>query len=152
MSNYCRPFSRFEALVDAPHTDANNINVGYHIPVGTIKFDRTAFDEGAKMNITTGVYTAPKDGIYLFGIDGHKCSGNALAEVNVYHNNVMEKTVLISDAVPSQKTRLQLTSFWTTDMKIGDQVYLVNNKEKSLYTLGNNPATFQFAFIGFYLS
>ena len=135
--------------MDAPHTNVNNTNIGYHIPTGTIKFDRTAFDTGKKMNITSGIYSAPKDGLYLFGVDGHKCSGNALAEVRVYHNKVLVKSVSHSDATP-QST--QLTSFWTLEMKTGDQVYLVNNQATSLYTLGNNPATYQFAFVGFYLA
>merc|ERR1719412_2007804 len=137
----------FQALVDAPHMNENNTIIGYHIPTGNITYDHTLFDEGQKMDTNTGIYSAPKDGIYLFGIDGHKCSGNALAEIRVYHNGVLKKTISHSDATP-QST--QLTSFWSMDLKAGDKVYLTNIQANSLYTFGN-PATYMFSFIGFLL-
>ena len=140
--------SRFEALVDAPHTNENNTIIGYHIPVGNITYDRTLFDDGGKMDIASGIYSAPKDGIYLYGIDGHKCSGNALAEIQVYHNGVLKKIISHSDATP-QGT--QLTSFWSLEMKAGDLVYLTNIQQNSLYTFGS-PASYKFSFIGFLLS
>ena len=97
-------------MIDKKHVNENNTNVGYHIPKGNMKFDRTAFDVGNKMNITSGVYSAPKDGVYLFGMDGHKCSGNAKAQVVVYHNGKEIKSVDHSDE-KAQST--QITSFWT---------------------------------------
>jgi hypothetical protein len=136
-------------LIDKPHVNENNTNTGWHIPTGTMKFDRTAYDVGKKMNITSGVYSVPKDGVYLFGMDGHKCSGNARAQVVVYHNGKEIKSVDHSDE-KAQST--QITSFWTLDMKAGDTIYLTNNQASSLVTLGDNPKTYSFSFMGFYLS
>ena len=126
--------------------DANGTGIGYHIPTGTIKYDRAVIDTEKKMNLTSGIYSAPKDGTYMFGIDGHKCSGNALADVSAYHNGKLVKTVSHSDAAPQS---VQLTSFWTLELKTGDTVYLVNNQISSLYTNGD---AYQFAFIGLYIS
>ena len=123
--------------------------MGYHIPTGTIKFDRTVLDEEKHMDATTGIFSAPKDGIYLFGIDGHKCAGNATAQVLVYHNGKLVKSIDHSDE-KAQGT--QLTSFWTLEMKAADSVYLSNNMKDSLYILGDNPKTYSFSFISFYLS
>ena len=136
-------------MVDKPHKNENGTNVGYHIPKGTIKYDRTILDEGKNMDPTTGIFSAPKDGIYLFGIDGHKCSGNAKAQIVVYHNGKEVKSIDHSDK-EAQST--QITSFWTLEMKAADTVYLVNNMKSSLYTLGDNPSTYSFSFVSFYLS
>ena len=109
-------------------------------------YDRTLLDEEKKWNLTSGIYTAPKDGIYLFGVDAHKCSGNALAQIDAIHNGNIVKTISHSDSAP-QST--QLTSFWSVEMKAGDTIYLVNKQATSLYTFGT---TYIFSFIGFFLS
>ena len=109
-------------------------------------YDHTLFDEEHKMNLTSGVYTAPKAGIYLFGLDAHKCSGNANAQIDAVHNGKIVKTIAHSDETP-QGT--QLTSFWSVEMEAGDTIYLQNQQASSLYTLGTS---YIFSFIGFYLS
>ena len=101
------------------------------------------------MDPITGIFSAPKDGIYLFGIDGHKCSGNVKAQIVVYHNSKEVKSIDHSDK-EAQST--QITSFWTLEMKATDTVYLTNNMENSLYTLGDNPNTYSFSFVSFHLS
>ena len=137
---------RFNALNDKIHDDGNGTVVGYHIPEGTIMYDHTLFDEEKKMNLSSGIYTAPKEGVYLFGVDAHKCSGNALAQIDAIHNGKIIKSISHSDSAP-QST--QLTSFWSVEMKAGDTIYLTNKQASSLYTLGT---TYIFSFIGFFLS
>ena len=98
------------------------------------------------MNKTSGRFTASQDGSHLFQIDGHKCEGNPVAEIDVQHNGLLiHKIYHKDDGSTSQAT--QLTSFWTVDMKIGDQVVLSNKQDNSLYIKGN-PAYYSFSFIG----
>merc|ERR1712141_38253 len=97
-------------------------------------------------NVTSGVYTAPKDGIYLFGFDNHKCSGNKIGQVDVIHNSKLVKTIIQNDEKPQS---IMLTSYWTLEMKSGDTIYLVNKQKSSLYTHGTDSIL---SFIGFYLS
>ena len=98
------------------------------------------------MNLTSGIYTAPKNGIYQFAIDGHKCSGNAKAQIDAIHNGKIIKTISHSDETP-QST--QITAFWSLEMNAGDTIYLTNKQESSLYTLGT---AYIFSWIGSYMS
>merc|ERR1711963_898330 len=84
----------FEALIDNPQSDENGTNIGYHVPEGTIIFDRASIDTEGSMNVTSGTFTATKDGVYLFNIDGHKCAGSSVAEIDVERNGSLIHKVL----------------------------------------------------------
>ena len=143
-------YFRFEAIIDTPHSDENGTNVGYSIPKGIITFDHKGIDRQGNMNITSGTFTAPNDGVYLFEIDGHKWAGNLVAEIDVQQNNVLQHKILhLDDGNVTQIA--QITSFWTLEMKSGDQVRLVNQQENSLFIQGN-PAYYSFSFTGLSLT
>ena len=106
------------------------------------------------MNTTSGSFTAPSDGIYLFEVDGHKCAGNIVADIHIHHNGVLKHRILQSDDMPTDTSKpqsTQITSFWTLDMKVGDQIILVNQEANSLYIKGD-PAYYTFSFTGIALN
>ena len=123
----------FEAIIEGNHHS--------YLPAGVITFDRLVFQFKANFNITSGIFTADRNGVYYFQIDGFIYFITVRARLLVYFNNIPIRDIWNDGAEEYQNGR-QLTSFWTFEMKEGDQVYLSNSYEHSFLVDGNQPFVF----------
>ena len=95
----------------------------------------------ANFDITSGIFTAEKDGIYYFEVDGFIYWQTVRARLLVYFNDIPIRDIWNDGAEEYQNGR-QLSTFWTFEMKEGDQIYLSNSYEHSFLVDGNQPFTF----------
>jgi len=110
-------------------------NSTYSIVDTTIPFQLERLNIGGAMNITSGIFTAPKSGIYFFSFNGLKDSPTNTLTVRLYHNSK-----IITRAYGTNVAgHFTATLSSTLSLKSGDQIrlLLVEGKlydENSLYT------------------
>ena len=99
----------------------------YWMPEGTIIFDRATVYVGDNIDLATGVFTAPRDGMYHFEL-----SGNADRTAWIYGrvNGVNYKDIV---ANPVDAHHIEINSFWTVVLNVGDYVTLYNACPCSLF-------------------
>jgi hypothetical protein len=92
----------------------------YNITGTTIPFQIERLNVGGGMNITSGIFTAPKSGIYFFSFTGVKNSAADPLRVDFYHNSNYI-TIAYGTNVSGLFT---VTLSLTLSVKSGDQISL----------------------------
>ena len=95
-------------------------NSFYSIQHSTIPFQLTKLNEGNAMNINSGIFTAPTDGIYRFALAGTKDDSNQSLWIQLRLNGEMIGSAYGTDIIPWATYSLQ-SILW---LKTGDQVDL----------------------------
>jgi len=101
---------------------------GEYVPVGTISFQSTDYDYQANFDKNSGIFEAPKTGLYLFSFNGLVETGSS-AEIKMYINDVDKEHFWHSDADSLDR---QLIAWWSVELSKGDEVRLYNNYSGTL--------------------
>jgi hypothetical protein len=131
-------------------------NSTFFSPVGTpIPFDLAVVNEGNAMNLTSGIFTAPRPGIYFFSFTGMASmpasSSRVYLGVALYLNGGRIGMGYVSDENTTNDQDSPLTFQSTLNLKSGDQVVVAlytQSLEAKLYD--NSPYHFTH-FTGFML-
>ena len=123
-------FNRFQAIIEGNHHS--------YLSAGVITFDRLLFHFKTNFDITSGKFTTEKDGIYYFQVNGFIYWQTVRARIMVYLNEVPIRDIWNDGSEEYQNGR-ELSSFWTFEMKKGDQMYLSNSYAHSFLVDGNQP-------------
>ena len=120
-------------------------NSDSYIPADTvITFDRKEVDNSNNFDMANGTFIAPVDGSYMFMFSASirkpapSKHGDSTV-VEVYVNGGYAKD-FHSDADPLWWR--QMTFFWSTPLKKGDKLWLMNKFDQTLLIDGTNPLTF----------
>ncbi len=103
-------------------------NSSFTTPSTPIPFELARVNEGNAMNLTSGIFTAPRPGIYFFSFTGNAnfpaSSSYVYLQVSLYLNGgrIASGRVEEANTVDYQDSPLTLQS--TLNLKKGDQVWL----------------------------
>nr|CAH0101839.1 unnamed protein product [Daphnia galeata] len=120
-----------------------------------IPFDLAVVNEGNAMNLTSGIFTAPRPGIYFFSFTGlayfPASSSRVALGVSLYLNGGQIGTGWVEESnnVAGQQSPLTLQS--TMNLKSGDQVWVAINWQATGAYLGDNSAYHWTHFTGWML-
>ena len=103
----------------------------------TIPFDITRVNVGGGMNINSGIFTAPKSGIYFFSFTGMKDWPANYLDVDLYHNS--NRIARAYGANVAGHFTATLSS--TLSLKSGDQISL-RLSVGQLFDNGNHHTNF----------
>ena len=77
---------------------------------------------GGGFDSSSGTYTVPEDGIYIFGLKATSGSQLAWSQIDFYKNNVLDHTVVIDGNEKDFWNNLGTT--WTDTLNKGDKLRL----------------------------
>jgi hypothetical protein len=107
-------------------------NFDFTTPYTPIPWDVAVVNEGNAMNLTSGIFTAPRPGIYFFSFTGHAylpASSSVYLGVRLFLNGDRIGTGRVEDYSPGSNTAgyqwSPLTLQSTMNLKSGDRVWLV---------------------------
>ena len=84
-------------------------------------FDGVSVLRGGGFHASSGIYTVPEDGIYIFGLKARSGSQLTRSRIDFYKNNVAQ-TVVADGNVKDKYNNLGTT--WTDTLKKGDKLRL----------------------------
>ena len=87
-----------------------------------ITFKGTTDYRGGGFDLSSGTYTVPEDGLYIFGLRAKSGSQLAWTQINFYINNVLTYTVVDDANLKGVENNLGTT--WTDTLKKGDRIRL----------------------------
>ena len=96
-------------------------NSTYSLANTTIPFEIEQLNVGGGMNITSGIFTAPKSGIYFFSFTGLKTVAANNIWVFFYHNS----NHITGAHAPNVSGALTVTLSSTLSLKSGDRISLL---------------------------
>ena len=85
-------------------------------------FDGVSDLRGGGFHASSGIYTVPEDGIYIFGLKAGSGSALGHTRIEYYKNNVYDQRVVFDGNDKDNWNNLGTT--WTDTLKKGDQVRL----------------------------
>lgn len=86
-----------------------------------VPFQIERLNMGSAMNLSSGVFTAPKSGVYIFTFSGLKSSSPAASIVQLQHNGV----IVGSSWAPGLPSYFSMTLSSTLELKEGDEIQLL---------------------------
>ena len=87
-----------------------------------ITFKGTTDYRGGGFDLSSGTYTVPEDGLYIFGLRAKSGSQLAWTQINFYINNVLTYTVVDDANLKGVENNLGTT--WTDTLNKGDRIRL----------------------------
>ena len=87
-----------------------------------ITFKGTTDYRGGGFDLSSGTYTVPEDGLYIFGLRAKSGSQLAWTQINFYIDNVLKYTVVDDGNTKDNGNNLGTT--WTYTLKKGDKIRL----------------------------
>jgi hypothetical protein len=154
---YCIGFQKWIGYVDVKSAPVHfyvQRNSEFYTQLTPIPFDVARVNEGNAMDLTTGIFTAPRPGIYFFSFTGlaYLSSSSSFADFysRIYLNGIQIGASFVSEryAPVSQLNPLTLQS--TLNLKKGDQVWVGISYSSSFSYLSDNNAHYTH-FTGFML-
>jgi hypothetical protein len=130
-------------------------NSNFNTKYTPIPFDLARVNEGNAMDLTTGIFTAPRNGIYFFSFSGLADFPTASSEVGLgvilYLNGerIGAGYVEESNTVANQNSPLTVQS--TLNLKSGDQVWMEIDVISTETSLNDNSYNHNNHFTGFML-
>lgn len=94
-----------------------------------ISFDKEILNEGNAMDSESGIFTAPKSGLYLFDFSGVNSGGGGSFSVDFYINNEKKGSCFVAD---SDQITATLPMLW--HLNAGDHVWLSKFNPGTLYS------------------
>ena len=89
---------------------------------GWITFDGVTELRGGGIHASSGIYTVPEDGIYIFGLRARSGSKLVLTRINFYKNDAVNRTVVTEGN--KEDTWNNLGTAWMSTLEKGDKIYL----------------------------
>ncbi len=96
-------------------------NSTYNLANTKIPFQIIRLNVGGGMNVTSGIFTAPKSGIYFFSFTGLKTDSGVTLSVDLYHNS--NRITRAEGTYVAGLFTLTLSS--TLTLQSGDQISLL---------------------------
>ena len=129
---------RFLAVVENP-------TLHYAIPSGDITYNEVLV-KSSNFDKTTGKFTAPQDGIYLFAFDGFVYGECKHGIFHIYLNGedigkIIEQNV---DGISSRG----ISGMRALSLKSGDEIMLSNENSDCIYGDDYHPFTFMGTYLG----
>jgi len=87
-----------------------------------ITFEKLSELRGGGFDKSSGTYTVPEDGIYIFGLKATSGSQLAWTQIDFYKNNALDQTVVTD--VNDKDNFNNLGTTWIDTLKKGDEVRL----------------------------
>ena len=111
-------------------------------PVGTpIPFELAVVNEGNAMNLKSGIFTAPRPGIYFFSFTGLAylpASSYVYLGVALYLNGGLIGMGFVEESNTAAYERSPLTFQSSLNLKSGDQIWLtISSQSPGAYLLDN---------------
>ena len=87
---------------------------------GDVTYNVLVENVGGGMDIETGVFTTPQDGLYTFSFSGETYNAGSYTYVRIYKNGA-EEFVNRNDQ-GSDENWGQISHTWLSDLKVGDKI------------------------------
>ena len=112
------------------------------IPTGTITFDEKRIDNTNSFNETTGIFTAPTEGTYVFFVNAfvntYSPEPNSESGINVYMNGHAIKYFFDDEDAGNRR---QLNFFFQYHMYKNNQLWMKNLHGDNIFVGYLNPLT-----------
>ena len=122
-------------------------NQGSNIGYGqTVTFNSAAINTKGVLNLATGVFTAPRAGIYVFSKSSFTGNTSKYKQIHIMKNG--RKQFIVTDGTSSSANGDNMAYYWMDQLNAGDTLKLVNSGSYApIQSNANNP----FIFNGFLL-
>ena len=109
--------------------------------MGIIKYDSVILDRYGNFNKDTGIFKAPKDGLYVFFFS---CSLLAQADGAIYVqiNGAIKQYIIANNRISTAVKSAENSAYWSLNLKKYDEVSLYNTEPASLMVGWSNPLDF----------
>ena len=115
----------------------------------TVNFDSAVINTKGVLNLATGVFTAPRAGIYVFSKSLFTGKTTQWKRIQVMKNG--RKQFFIHDGNSMSNSGDNMAYYWMDQLNAGETLKLVNSPDSSSYAPIQSNANNPFIFNGFLL-